>query len=164
LARSPLAIIALWVFVLAGWSLGITRVNVQAQDPFHAGIAAIPPEVRQVTSAGRWRTPDGNAGLYRVIALRVGDEHVVDRLYVQWVRDDRTADLPQVVATVAVNEVNDAGPFTFTYILNSERLTRLRIRVDAHNSYTGERTSFVLFATTPGSVTTDARQLSGKSK
>jgi hypothetical protein len=134
------------------------------QDPFEAGVAAIPFEVREVKSAGRWRATDGEGGSYRVIALRAGDEHVVDRLYVQWIRDAAADERPHVMATLAVSEVNDAGPFTFSYVLKAEATTRLRITVNAHHSYTGERRQFVFFATTPGTVTRQTRQSSIRPK
>jgi hypothetical protein len=134
-----------------------------AQDPFDAAVAAIPADVREVKSAGRWRTADGQGGTYRVIALRAGDEHVVDLLYVQWIRDASADGRPRVTATLAVSEVNDAGPFTFSYTLKAEATTRLRITVNAHHSYTGERRQFVLFATTPGAVVA-ARQSSRTNK
>jgi hypothetical protein len=134
------------------------------QDPFEAGVAAIPSEVREVRSAGRWRSADGQGGFYRVITLRAGDEHVVDRLYVQWIRDAAADERPGVVATLAVSEVNDADPLTFSYILRAEATTRLRITVNAHHSYTGARRQFVLFATTPGTVMPQARQSSIRPK
>jgi hypothetical protein len=127
------------------------------QDPFEAGIAAIPSEVREVRSAGRWRAGT-DYGFYRVIVLRVGEDHVVDRLYVQWVRGAADDDRWRIVTTLAVSEINDAGPFTFTYTLTPEATTRLRITVNAHHTYSGGRRQFVLFATTPGTVTAKPKQ------
>lgn len=123
-----------------------------AQDALEAGVAAIPSEVREVRVAGHWRAGH-DYGLYRVIVLRVGEDHVADRLFVQWVRDAADDDRSRIVATLAVREINDAGPFTFTYTLKPEATTRLRITVNAHHTYSGGRRQFVLFATTPGTVT-----------
>ena len=107
------------------------------QDPLGQAVAELPGEVRELKSAGRWRTADGE-GFYRVVVLRGGYEHLADRLYIQWVREGDESRPARVVASVGVTEINDNGPFTFSYALvveardaaqdHRERPSRLRQR------------------------------------
>jgi hypothetical protein len=157
LARLRLLNTCLLACAVAGSMTSAGGSAAATQDAFEAGVAAIPSEVREVRVAGRWRAGTDD-GFYRVIVLRVGEDHVVDRLYVQWVRDAADGDRSRIAATLAVSEINDAGPFTFTYALKPEATTRLRITVNTHHTYTGGRRQFVLFATTPGTVTAKPEQ------
>jgi hypothetical protein len=118
------------------------------QTSFDEAAASLPAEVRDVKSAGRWRTTNA-AGVYRVIVMRAGYDHVVDRLYIQWVRNGSADGPPLVVATVSVSGVNDAGPFTFSHTLQPEATNRLRITVTATHAYTANRRQFVFIAAAP---------------
>ena len=130
-----------------------TSAVVISQDAFDATLAVLPGELRDVKSAGRWRTADAE-GVYRVVVLRVGYEHIADRLYVQWVRSGIDDQPPRVIGTVSVNEINEAGPFTVSHALQAEATSRLRIVVNARHTYTRQPRQFVFFATAPGVYTT----------
>jgi hypothetical protein len=127
----------------------VTSPAAFSQDAFEAALATLPGEVRQVSSAGRWRTPDA-AGFYRVIEARGGYERIADRLYIQWVREGSEDQPPNVIATVGVSEINDAGPFTLSYTLYAEATNRLRISVNASHGYTRQRRQLVFVAAAPG--------------
>jgi hypothetical protein len=122
---------------------------VLTQDAFKSTLDTLPGEVRDVKSAGRWRTAE-TAGVYRLVVVRGGYEHIADRLYIQWLGNVTEDSSPQVLATVGVGEINDAGPFTLSYTLYAEATNRLRITVSARHSYTGARRQFVFVASGPG--------------
>jgi hypothetical protein len=126
----------------------VSSAAVFSQNAFDAALAALPGEVRDVKSAGRWRMSDAD-GVYRVIVLRVGYEHVADRLYIQWLRNGVDDQSPQVIASVGVSEINEVGEFTFSHALQPEATNRLRIIVNARHTYTGERRQFVFLAGAP---------------
>ena len=133
------------------------------QDPLGQAVAELLGEVRDLKSGGRWRTADGE-GFYRVVMLRGGYEHLADRLYIQWVREGDESQPARVVASVGVTEINDNGPFTFSYLLTAEAVTRLRITVNARHGYAKDRRQFVLVATTPHSYTSRIGQPAQKAK
>ncbi len=122
---------------------------VLSQDVFKSALDTLPGNVRDVKSAGRWRTATA-MGVYRVIVVRDGYEHIADRLYFQWLSNASDDSSPQVLATVGVSEINDAGPFTLSYALYAEATNRLRITVNARHTYTGARRQFVFVASAPG--------------
>jgi hypothetical protein len=122
---------------------------VLTQDAFKSTLDALPGEVRDVKSAGRWRAAE-TTGVYRVVVVRGGYEHIVDRLYIQWLSNAIGDSPPTILATVGVSEINDAGPFTISHALYAEATNRLRITVTARHTHTGARRQFVFVATAPG--------------
>jgi hypothetical protein len=98
LVRRLLSAVRVRIFVLAGGLLSITGTAAVSQDAFEAALTTLPGEVREVNSAGRWRTADAG-GVYRVIVLRGGYERIADRLYIQWVRDGAADQQPRVIRT-----------------------------------------------------------------
>jgi hypothetical protein len=141
-------VVAQRVLVTLGLLLG-TGQPVLSQDLFKSALDTLPGDVRDVKSAGRWRTAEA-MGVYRVIVVRGGYEHIADRLYIQWLSNASDDSPPQVLATVGVTEINDAGPFTFSNALSAEATNRLRITVNARHTYTGARRQFVFVASAPG--------------
>jgi hypothetical protein len=141
-------IVAQRVLVTLGLLLA-AGLPVLSQDVFKSALDTLPGNVRDVKSAGRWRTATA-MGVYRVIVVRDGYEHIADRLYFQWLSNASDDSSPQVLATVGVSEINDAGPFTLSYALYAEATNRLRITVNARHTYTGARRQFVFVASAPG--------------
>jgi hypothetical protein len=141
-------IVAQRVLVTLGLLLA-TGLPVLSQDAFKFALDTLTGNVREVKSAGRWRTATA-MGVYRVIVVRDGYEHIADRLYIQWLSNASDDASPRVLATVGVSEINDAGPFTFSHALSAEATNRLRITVNARHSYTGARHQFVFVASAPG--------------
>ena len=141
-------IVAQRVLVTLGLLLA-AGLPVLSQDVFKSALDTLPGNVRDLKSAGRWRTATA-MGVYRVIVVRDGYEHIADRLYFQWLSNASDDSSPQVLATVGVSEINDAGPFTLSYALYAEATNRLRITVNARHSYTGARRQFVFVASAPG--------------
>jgi hypothetical protein len=145
----------LGAFVLAVALVAAAGVPVVAGDDLDALLAALPGEIHQLSSTGRWRTAQAQ-GFYRVIVLRGGYEHVAQRLYVQWMHDGDSEHAPRVVATTGVAEINDVGPFTFSHSLRAVATNQLSIAVDARHGYTGRRQQVVVVATVPGVYTVRA--------
>jgi hypothetical protein len=148
LASQAIAVVQLRILLTLGLML-VTGLPVLSQDEFKSALDTLPGNVRDVKSAGRWRTAEAT-GVYRVIVVRVGYEHIADRLYIQWLSNANDDSSPQAMATVGVSEINDAGPFTFAHALSAEATNRLRITVNARHTYTGARRQFVFVASAPG--------------
>jgi hypothetical protein len=148
LASQSIAVAQLRILLTLGLML-VTGLPVLSQDEFKSALDTLPGNVRDVKSAGRWRTAEAT-GVYRVIVVRGGYEHIADRLYIQWLSNANDDSSPQVMATVGVSEINDEGPFTFSHALSAEATNRLRITVNARHTYTGARRQFVFVASAPG--------------
>jgi len=139
---------AVWGWILsAATALLVTAAP--AQDGHLATVDALPGDVLSVTSAGRWHTGDA-AGFYRVVVLGGGYEHVVNRLYLQWLRDGDSEGPARVVKTTGVSELNTEGPYSFACHVRSARANELVVAVRATHAYTGERVRFTVRAGAPG--------------
>ena len=87
--------------VLAALALGASS-SLVAQTP-----AAVEPELAYVTSGGAWERAD-ERGEYRVLVYSAGFEHVISRVFVQWVRGPDASDRPsRVVSTQPIGPIND---------------------------------------------------------
>ena len=75
-----------WGRVSVAVAILLLASRAAASDDGEAAVAALTGIVDSVVSAGRWQSGDG-AGFFRVVVLRGGYEHVVNRLYLQWLRD-----------------------------------------------------------------------------
>jgi hypothetical protein len=79
-----------------------------AQD-FAAGDAkAVPVSVKSVQAGGHWEAGD-KEGFYRVVVTSGGFEHVISRLYIQWIAVDQDARAYTLARNVDVKELNGGG-------------------------------------------------------
>ena len=128
--------------------VALATAPTRAQDSFNAALSQLPGELRDVRTAGYWRTPEGG-GTYRVIVMRGGYDHLADLLYIQWLKDPVVPGPATIVATIGVGEINDQGPYTFSHTLRAEATNRLRITVTARHTHSQKNQQFVFTATTP---------------
>jgi hypothetical protein len=97
-----------WRFTIAAALLLPLSVAVWAQDELLKDVRSLPPHVHSVLSGGYWE--HGNQdGFYRVVVLAGGFEHVIARLYVQWISTDQVTRDYKIVRTVNVTEFNGGG-------------------------------------------------------
>jgi hypothetical protein len=76
-----------WRFAIAAALLLPLSVVTRAQDELLKDVRNLPPHVHSVHSGGYFE--QGNQdGFYRVVVMVGGFEHVIARLYVQWVSTD----------------------------------------------------------------------------
>ena len=83
-------------------------VAARAQDEWLKDVRSLPPHVRSVHSGGFWEHRE-QEGFYRVVVMSGGFEHVIARLYVQWITADQDTREYKIVRTVNVIEFNGGG-------------------------------------------------------
>jgi hypothetical protein len=91
--------------------LQLAAVDVRAQDYGLGDAKATPASIHAVQSGGHWEQ-HGNEGFYRVVVTSGGVEHVVSRLYVQWIAIDPDAQAYKLTRTIDVKEVGAASVIT----------------------------------------------------
>lgn len=121
-----------------------------------AAVAALDVHIDRVVSGGRWCDERGE-GFFRVVAYGGGFEAVYHHLYVQLLRVDADAHTVAVVASVPVEETQDAGTVVTDLTLagapdracgdgivtarvvrragEGEIVQRMRLRIDAVGHY-----------------------------
>src|SRR5262245_371286 len=77
-----------WGLTIAAVLLLPLSVAAWAQDEWLKDVRSLPPEVHSVHSGGFWK--HGNqVGRYRIVVMVAGFEHLIARLYVQWISTDQ---------------------------------------------------------------------------
>ncbi|CAG0943273.1 hypothetical protein BROC_02215 [Candidatus Brocadiaceae bacterium] len=112
----------------------------------------ITADVSLVKSGGTW-TEGNTEGHYRVIISNRGFDHVVSKLYLQWLELDPEKGTYRIRATVGFAALNDIPVYNLELIGWTPHESRLRVDLDAYNSYSGEKSRFILDAATPGNAT-----------
>jgi len=97
-----------WGLTIAAVLLLPLSVAAWAQDEWLKDVRSLPPEVHSVHSGGFWK--HGNqVGRYRIVVMVAGFEHLIARLYVQWISTDQDSRDDKIVRTVNVTEFNAGG-------------------------------------------------------
>ena len=79
----------------------------RAQDEWLKDVRSRPTRTRCIP-AGFWEHRE-QEGFYRVVVMAGGFEHVIARLYVQWITTDQDTRDYKIVRTVNVSEFNSGG-------------------------------------------------------
>jgi hypothetical protein len=82
--------------------------GVRAQDFAINDAKGTPVSVHTVQSGGSWESGK-QEGFYRVVVVAGGFEHVIARLYVQWIATDQDEREYKLVRTVEVKDVGVAS-------------------------------------------------------
>ena len=90
------------------FALLLLATAAHAQDAELNDVRATVPGIHTVQSGGFWDTRQ-QEGFYRVVVTSGGFEHVIARLFVQWITTDQDTREYKVVRTVAVKEVGIAS-------------------------------------------------------
>ena len=77
----------------------------QSQDQEAARIENLPVDIGTVETGGEWQNGD-KTGFYRIVVTGDGIEHLVNRLYVQWLALEFGGNSYRLERTVAVEEIN----------------------------------------------------------
>ena len=111
------------------------------------------PTITSVVTGGYWRS-DGRDGTLRAIIVTNGFDHLVSRLYVQWLTQATDTGAPHVFKSQLVEAVSAGG-----WVLSSPRLVRSgsqwQFAIDAANSHFSppRRGRWILTVGAPGTVT-----------
>lgn len=115
--------------------------------------STVPADVHSVASGGYWEA-DGESGIYRVVVVNSGFEHVTSQVFVEWVRGPKSGE----TAPVVVVSLEPALPFgrsvaSVDVSLRPIGKGEVRIAVDGVISVLpNTRVRAVLVATQPGHV------------
>jgi len=108
----------------------------------------IPLDIAQVLSGGSWWSK-GAHGSFRVIVREQGWEHVTSRVFVEWVTEPSTRELPPAVLVASeIQELRTSGCSVEASLEPS--VTGATLRVAGSNAYTLEKCSFTVDLQSPG--------------
>ena len=89
-----------WIIIIC-----LSALPSYAQNESFDAAEQVPANVHTVMSGGYWAVGK-DEGLFRAVVIFGGVEHVVHRLYIQWLRSDVNTQSYELVRTVNVKELN----------------------------------------------------------
>ena len=95
-------VVSFVAILLLGLSLA-TPSN--AQNEVFEAAEQVPASIHSAKSGGFW-TAGEDEGIFRVVVVAGGVEHVKHRLYIQWLRSDAKTQSNELIRTVNVQELN----------------------------------------------------------
>lgn len=119
--------VALFVMI---FGLGVAAAPSNAQDALFADAKTTPASIHKVAAGGHWMKGT-DEGFFRVVVAAGGVEHVVHRLYIQWIRLDPDTQDYQLARTVSVKELNEGHGSLLDVETEFPDLDRLKITVKA---------------------------------
>jgi hypothetical protein len=135
-----------WRFAIAAALLLPLSVAARAQDEWLEDVRSLPPHVHSVHSGGYWE--HGNQeGFYRILVMAGGFEHVIARLYAQWISTDQDTRDYKIVRTVNVTEFNGGGASVIQPVLRftpGAKKLQVALAVTRRDGKTEKRTLTVL--------------------
>jgi hypothetical protein len=113
----------------------------------------VPASVTSVVSGGFWQS-GSQAGRYRVVVVDEGTEHVVSRVFVEWVKDAEAPETgPAVVASVEPELPFGRGLAVLTARLRPLKTGQVEVALAGVMSIQpSKKVQAVLVATRPGEV------------
>jgi len=85
--------------------LCLSSLPLAAQNDSFEAAENIPANIHNVTSGGYW-SAGKDEGFFRAVVTAGGVEHVVHRLYIQWLKNNPKTQDYELVRTVNVKELN----------------------------------------------------------
>ena len=123
-----------------------------AEDDFLTDAKGIPVSIHKVAAGGYWSEAEAE-GFFRVVVVAAGVEHVVHRLYIQWLAIDADTQGYHLVRTVGVEEVNGGHGATLDVEAAFPDLDRLEVSIKVNPRGGGPAQSLVLSAGGDGTYT-----------
>jgi hypothetical protein len=119
-----------------------------ADDPA-APLQSLSPAIATIRTAGWW-SDAGREGPYRIVITEHGFDHLVSRLYVQWLElVDEEVGL-RVLSTVGFDQLNEVPLYQLSILAVREATDELEIELLGFSSYSGEEQRFLVRAGPPG--------------
>ncbi len=113
----------------------------------------VPPSVLSVRSGGYWEAA-GESGVYRVVVVNAGFEHVTSRVFVEWLRGPRSGDESPVIVAVVEPDL-PFGREVASLDVELQPLSRGRTRVIIRGVVAAQpkrNVRAVFVATNPGQI------------
>ncbi|MFO1048238.1 MAG: hypothetical protein U1E52_10120 [Geminicoccaceae bacterium] len=112
---------------------------------------AVPADVVDVRTMGRWRTA-GGSGTFRVVTREGGLERVQTSVAVEWLTSGLADVTPELVAAREIELLGDLGPIAVVSIDRRERPGEIEIDVAVRNQLSGEKGNVHAVAAGPGDL------------
>ncbi len=125
---------------------GVSREEGSGDPPEVLGLG---PQIASVNSGGWW-TDDDDEGFYRVVLEDRGFEHVVSKVWVQWIEISPVGGAQRIRETADIEELNGAAACKLEIHRLLPTAEGVEIELVGQNSYTTEAVRFVLRAGAPG--------------
>jgi len=122
-----------------------------AQDESFKAAEEIPVAIHNVAAGGYWSI-DKDEGFFRAVVTAGGIEHVVHRLYIQWLKNDVATQSYELVRTISVKELNLGHGYVMSVKTSFGDINSFKIDVIA-NSRGGEKKHFAIIAKGDGKYT-----------
>jgi hypothetical protein len=107
-------------------------------------------DVDSVVTGGSWESA-GDRGMYRVVVVNAGYEHVHSTARVEWIAEPRSAnDATRIVASA---EIKFPEPLSVGATLEVVRRNHIRVALAGTSPYTLSHKRWKIDATLPGKVT-----------
>ena len=132
----------------------------KTQAQVAADTIVVTADVSTVRTGGSWSEGE-NQGQYRVIITNRGFDHIVSKLYLQWLVQKPEEGVPQVRATVAFSAFNEMPVYNLDISEWKPQSNRLQIELTAYNSYSGAKCRFIVEAMAPGVATLIDQRMKG---
>lgn len=129
-----------------------TTVPTHAQDTLLGDAERVPGRIHKVEAGGYW-TRDKQEGFFRVVVVAAGVEHVVHRLYLQWLTIDPDSQDYRLVRTTPVKELNEGHGSVLEVKTEFPDLGRLKVTINATPRGGGSVKRFVVAAAGDGAYT-----------
>ena len=123
-----------------------------AQDTLLGAAKRVPGRIHKVDAGGYWAR-DKQEGFFRVVVVAAGVEHVVHRIYLQWLTIDPDSQDYRLVGTTPVKELNEGHGSVLDVKTEYPDLGRLRVTINASPRGGGPVKRFVLTAKGDGTYT-----------
>jgi hypothetical protein len=130
-------------------ALTVASAEAGAQDALLGDSKALPASIHKVEAGGYW-SRGKEEGFFRVVVVAGGVEHVVHRLYLQWLAVDPDSQKYRVVRTIPVREINKGHGSVLEVKSTFADLGRLKVAITARRRGGGPAKRFVLTAQADG--------------
>ena len=115
-----------------------------AQDESFKAVEKTPVTIHSLASGGYWSVGK-DEGFFRAVITADGVEHVVHRLYIQWLKNDANTQGYELVRTVNVKELNLGHGYVMRVKTSFGDINSFKIDVTA-NSRSGEEKHYAITA------------------
>lgn len=127
---------------------------ISQNEPFEAA-ENVPVGIHHVAAGGFW-TVGKDEGFFRAVVIAGGVEHVVHRLYIQWLRSDPNKQSYELVRTVNVRELNQGQGHVLEVKTSFGDINAFKVDVTA-NSRGGKAKRFAITAKGDGKYAIQSR-------
>lgn len=156
--------VGLWSLVLTvtadAWGDTVSKTGSQVAEALASDTVGVPADVSTVQTGGVWSESD-KEGNYRVIIINHGFDHIVSKLYLQWLEQKPEEVVPQVLTTAVFAAFNEMPVYNLDIAEWNPQKNRLRVELTAYNSYSGTKCRFIVEAMAPGAATLINRKTKG---